>query len=81
MDQNHLISNTTAPFEAVVDVASGLTVMKARATTAFPHRGRLRRGLCGSTCHVYEHYLCPIRVATTARERESMEEDMLDFAF
>ncbi|WP_099826504.1 2Fe-2S iron-sulfur cluster-binding protein [Oceaniglobus indicus] len=64
--------------EHVVDVASGLTVMEGARDNGIPGIEADCGGACAcSTCHVYvaEDWVAKLP------ERESMEEDMLDFAF
>ncbi len=64
--------------EHVVDVPLGLTVMEGAVKNSVPGIDADCGGACAcSTCHVY------VDPAWLARlpGRESMEEDMLDFAF
>lgn len=64
--------------EHVVDVATGLTVMEGARDNGVPGIDADCGGACAcSTCHVYVH---PDWVEKLPKI-ETMEEDMLDFAF
>ena len=64
--------------EHVVDVANGRTVMEGARDNGIPGIEADCGGACAcSTCHVYVH---PDWIGKLP-EKESMEEDMLDFAF
>ena len=61
-----------------VEVAEGLTVMEGAVSNNIPGIDADCGGACAcSTCHVYVH---PDWVGKLP-EKDSMEEDMLDFAF
>ncbi len=64
--------------EHVVDAPEGLTVMEAAVKNAIPGIDADCGGACAcSTCHVYVDPAWIDRLP----KRESMEEDMLDFAY
>lgn len=64
--------------EHVVDVANGLTVMEGARDSGVPGIEADCGGACAcSTCHVYIDQAWISRLPA----KESMEEDMLDFAY
>lgn len=64
--------------EHVVEVPNGLTVMEGARDNGIPGIEADCGGACAcSTCHVYVHPAWVDRVPA----RQSMEEDMLDFAW